>query len=204
MKAIPSPVMQRIQTWLEGPYDEKTKEEIRQKLRSDPEDLIDAFFTDLSFGTGGMRGLMGVGTSRLNPYTIRMATQGLAQYLNKKSKKPSVLIGFDSRIHSKEFAEDAACVLAGNGIHVYLLPEIRPTPYISFASRYKKCDAAIMITASHNPKEYNGYKVYNRFGGQVIHPEDSQILKEVLRVLSISQVKMASLDHPSIEIVDLR
>lgn len=197
-------IMSRIQAWLDGPYDETAKAEIRSKLSKDPQSLIDAFFTDLSFGTGGMRGLMGIGTSRLNTYTIRMATQGLANYLLlQKKQKLSVFIGFDSRHRSQEFAQEAACVLAGNGIHVYLLPELRPTPYISFGCRYKKCDAGIMITASHNPKEYNGYKVYGSDGAQVVHPHDTGIMQEVAKVKSPSQVRQAPLNDPHIEIVDL-
>ena len=201
---IPPEIMSRIQEWLNGPYDEATKSEIRAKLDSDPQSLIDAFFMDLSFGTGGLRGLMGVGTNRLNPYTIQIATQGLANYLlQQKKEKLSVFIGFDSRHHSQEFAAQAACVLAGNGIHVYLLPELRPTPYVSFGCRYKKCDAGIMITASHNPKEYNGYKVYGSDGAQVVHPHDTGIMQEVSKIKTLSQVKKVTLDHPLIEIVDL-
>lgn len=197
-------IMERINVWLKAPYDATTQSEIREKLHEDPQSLIDAFFTDLSFGTGGMRGLMGVGTNRLNKYTIQIATQGLANYLRlDKKENLSVCIGFDSRHHSQEFAKHAACVLAGNGIHVYLLPELRPTPYISFACRYKKCDAAIMITASHNPKEYNGYKVYGRDGAQVVHPHDTAIMREVAQVKTLSQVHTVPLDDPHIEIVDL-
>ncbi len=197
-------IMSRIQAWLSGPYDEATKTEIRTKLANDPQSLIDAFFADLSFGTGGMRGLMGIGTNRLNQYTIRMATQGLANYLLLHNKqKLSVFIGFDSRHHSQEFAKEAACVLAGNGIRAYLLPELRPTPYISFGCLYKKCDAGIMITASHNPKEYNGYKVYGNDGAQVVHPLDTGIMQEVAKVRSPTQVKQAPLNDPLIEIVDL-
>src|SRR5262249_37479931 len=152
-------VQRRIQTWLSGPYDETTKAEIRKLQKEDPETLADCFFTGISFGTGGMRALMGVGTSRMNIYTVRIATQGLAHYLLKEVSSPSVLIGYDSRHHSRLFAEETAQVLAGNGIRVLFLNALRPTPFISFSGRYKKCSAAIMITASHNPKEYNGYKV---------------------------------------------
>jgi phosphoglucomutase/phosphomannomutase len=197
-------IMHRIDDWLNGPYDEASKSEIRAKLQNDPQELIDAFFTDLSFGTGGLRGLMGIGTTRINSYTIQIATQGLANYLLHTShKKLSVFIGFDSRHHSREFAEVAATVLAGNGIHVYLLPELRPTPYISFGCRAKNCDAGIMITASHNPKEYNGYKVYGSDGAQVVHPHDTGIMQEVALIQSLDQVKRAPLNNPLIEIVDL-
>src|SRR5690349_14676416 len=171
---LPPDIQKRVDYWLEGPFDQKTKAEVRALLEKNPLGLIDAFFTDLSFVTGGMRGIMGPGTTRINIYTIRLATQGLANYLRKQNSHSqlSVLIGFDSRHRSQEFAQEAAMVLAGNGIQVYLLSELRPTPYISFACRFKKASAAIMITASHNPKEYNGYKVYWSDGAQVVYPHD--------------------------------
>ncbi len=203
---IPADIMKRVQSWLSGPYDDATKAEIQSKLKNDAQNLIDAFFTDLSFGTGGLRGLMGIGTNRLNRYTIQIATQGLANYLlqqKKAAEKISVFIGFDSRHHSQEFARQSACVLAGNGIHVYLLPELRPTPYISFGCRHFHCDAAIMITASHNPKEYNGYKVYGSDGAQVVHPHDTGIMQEVAKIKTLSQVRQVPLDDPHIELVDL-
>jgi phosphomannomutase len=194
-------IQRRIDYWLTGPFDDKTKAEILALQKSNPQELIDAFYSELSFGTGGLRGLMGPGTNRLNIYTIQLATQGLANYLRKENPKgkKSVLIGFDSRHHSKEFAEEAARVLAANDIHVYLLSELRPTPYISFACRFKKADAAIMITASHNPKEYNGYKVYWSDGAQVVAPHDVGIVKEVNALKDLSSVKLAPIDHPLIE-----
>ncbi len=200
---LPEEIQRRVNDWLTGPFDEKTKAEILSLKQSNPQALIDAFYSDLSFGTGGLRALMGPGTCRINVYTIRLATQGLANYLRKQNstRKLSVLIGFDSRHHSQEFAEEAAKVLAGNGIHVYLLAELRPTPYISFACRYKKANAAIMITASHNPKEYNGYKVYWSDGAQVVEPHDESIVKEVDSLKDLSSVKMTSLNDPLIEIV---
>lgn len=193
----------RVDYWLSGPFDEKTKAEVRALKESNPQGLVDAFYSDLSFGTGGLRGLMGPGTNRLNIYTIRLATQGLANYLRKENPKGklSVLIGFDSRHHSKEFAKEAAKVLAGNGIHVFLLSELRPTPYISFACRFKKASAAIMITASHNPKEYNGYKVYWSDGAQVVAPHDIGIVKEVAALSDLSSVKLSKESDPHIEIV---
>jgi phosphomannomutase len=196
-------IQKRVDYWLEGPFDEKTKAEVRALLEKNPQGLIDAFFTDLSFGTGGMRGIMGPGTTRMNIYTIRLATQGLANYLQKQnnSSKLSVLIGFDSRHHSQEFAKEAAKVLAANGIHVYLLSELRPTPYISFSCRFKKANAAIMITASHNPKEYNGYKVYWSDGAQVVYPHDEGIVKEAEKLKDLSSVHLTSLNDPLIEIV---
>lgn len=198
---IPHDVQERIDQWLHGSYDDRTKAEVRKLQQTDPKALLDAFSSDLTFGTGGMRGLMGVGTNRLNVYTIQMATQGLANYLLKQKKGPhvSVVIGFDSRHHSEEFAWNAACVLAGNHITVYLLTELRPTPFVSFACRYKKADAAIMITASHNPKEYNGYKVYWSDGAQVVHPHDSGIVEEANHIKGSEQIKLTDKHSPLIK-----
>ncbi len=190
-------IQKRIAYWLSGPFDEATKSQVRSL---DEHTLVDAFFTDLSFGTGGMRGLMGPGTNRMNIYTIRLATQGLANYLHKHSKKPlSVVIGYDSRHHSAEFALEAARVLAGNKIQVYLLDALRPTPYISFACRFKHASAAINITASHNPKEYNGYKVYWSDGAQVVAPHDEGIVEEADAIKDLSFVHVASPTDPLIE-----
>lgn len=200
---FPPDVKKRINAWLEGAYDKQTKEEIRSLLQKDPQSLIDAFYTDLAFGTGGMRGLMGVGTNRLNIYTIQMATQGLCNYLIKKKHAGSLsaVVGFDSRHNSQEFAWQTARVLAGNGIKVHLLAELRPTPFISFVCRIKKADIAVMITASHNPKEYNGYKVYWSDGAQVVYPHDSGIVQEANEIKSIEQIHLASKDSPLIDIL---
>jgi phosphomannomutase len=197
-------VHNRIADWLEGPFDEDTKEEIREMQASDPKKLEDAFYADLAFGTGGLRGLMGIGPNRMNKYTVRKATQGLANYLKKQFQNGllSVLIGYDSRHHSKEFAEEAARVLNANNIHVFLLKDIRPTPYVSFACRYKNCHAAIMITASHNPKEYNGYKVYWQDGAQVVPPHDVGIMKEVEAITSYDQILLSSKTQASCQILD--
>ncbi len=193
-----------IQEWLDGPYDAQTKEEIRTLLQKNPSLLKEAFCGRLAFGTGGMRELMGVGTARINVYTIRTATQGLAQYILKQKKtNPRVVIGFDSRHNSQLFAEETARVLAGNGIHVLLMQELRPTPFISFAVRHLKCSAGVMITASHNPAGYNGYKVYWDDGGQVISPHDVGIIQEVDRVAKPEDVKLAELSSSSIEKVPL-
>lgn len=195
-------VEERVREWLEGPYDEETKQEIRALQKSNPKELTDAFYTLLSFGTGGMRGIMGVGTARLNQYTVQWATQGLCNYiLKQKGKGAGVFIGYDSRHHSREFAEVVARVCAGNGIRAYLLDELRPTPFVSFAVREKKCIAGVMITASHNPAEYNGYKVFWKDGGQVVPPHDTGIMQGVDAV-KMNQVKMAPLDSPLIENVD--
>ena len=195
----------KIRTWLDGPYDERTKAEIKRLEKEDPKRLKDCFYKTLEFGTGGIRELMGVGTNRLNIYTIRMATQALANYLKKqpKEKKQTVLIGYDSRHHSKEFAEETAKVLAGNDIGVFLFKELRPTPLVSFGCRYKQCSAAVMITASHNPAEYNGYKVYWDDGAQVLAPHDRGIIDEFAKIQKIEEVKSVdSVEHPLVRWID--
>jgi phosphoglucomutase/phosphomannomutase len=141
-------IQERIESWLNGPYDSSVKEEIRSLQEKNPQALIDAFYRDLSFGTGGMRSLMGVGTNRMNVYTVRAATQGLADALLDEAGPKKVFIGYDVRINSRLFAEETARVLAGNGIEVYLTSEICPTPLVSFGCRYYGCSAAVMITAS--------------------------------------------------------
>lgn len=188
-----NPILKRAQSWLDDPYyDPQTQGEVKALLNH-PDKLTDAFFTDLAFGTGGLRGMMGVGTNRINIYTIRKATQGLANYIRKNGDpKKGVVIGFDSRLHSLEFAQEAARTLLGNHIPVFLIPELRPTPYISFACRHLKAQAAIMITASHNPKEYNGYKVFWQDGGQVVHPHDTGIIKEVEAITSPMQIHLST------------
>ena len=181
-------VKKRVQAWIEGPFDDETKNEIRRLMTQDPNELCNAFFKDLSFGTGGMRGIMGIGTNRMNVYTIRIATQGLANYLKKQPEPENgwiVFIGYDVRENSRLFAEEASRVLAGNGIHVYISREICPTPLVSFACRHLRCSAGIMITASHNPPQYNGYKVYWSDGGQIVAPHDIGIMEEVHRVETV-------------------
>ena len=194
----------RVQEWLQGPIDSASKDEIRRLLSQDLSALNDAFYTTLSFGTGGMRGIMGVGTNRMNLYTIQIATQGLSNYLLKPTKqiiRHRVFISYDSRNHAKEFAWEAARVLAGNGIEVYLTDQLRPTPYVSFGVRQKKCSAGIMITASHNPKEYQGYKVYWSDGGQVLPPHDEGIVAEVKKISSFDQIKLSPTNSSLIEMV---
>ncbi len=203
---IPKEVEDKINDWLGGPVDQETKEEIRLLLNKDPQLLTDSFSKTLTFGTGGMRGLMGVGTNRMNKYTVQMATQGLANYLHTLEAKRDqhfVFISFDTRNHSVEFALEAAHVLAGNDIGVYLTLEPRPTPFVSFGVRQKECTAGIMITASHNPKEYNGYKVYGASGSQVVAPDDVGIVNEVKKIQSFDQIKLSLDKSPLIEIVDL-
>lgn len=180
---------ERIQSWLEGPFDPEMKAELRRLLHVDPKGLQDAFFKDLSFGTGGMRGVMGIGTNRMNIYTIRMATQGLANCIkNQPGSSHRVFIGYDVRNHSREFAEETAKVLSGNGIEALLSKEICPTPLVSFACRHLGCTAAVMITASHNPPQYNGYKVYWSDGCQIVPPHDLEIMEEVKKIKSPDQV----------------
>lgn len=196
--AIPADIQKRAESWLNSPFDPNTQNQVRLLMQK-PQKLIDAFFCDLSFGTGGMRGLMEVGTNRLNIYTIQRVTQGLANYLNQQKKAGKAVIGFDSRHHSKEFAEESAKVLAANEIQVFLINELRPTPYISFACRFMQADAAIMITASHNPAPYNGYKVYWNDGGQVLPPHDTGMMQEVEKILQPSQIYLSSLSNPLIQ-----
>lgn len=177
-----SEVLNRAKSWLKEPYDEETKREVKRLIESDPQGLFDAFFQELSFGTGGIRAMMGIGTNRLNIYTIRSVTQGLANYLKKQplvSECHSVFIGYDVRRHSKEFAQEAANVLASNKIRAFITDEMCPTPLVSYGCRHYRCSAAIMITASHNPPEYNGYKIYWSDGSQIVAPHDRGIIEQI-------------------------
>ena len=179
-----------IDSWLTGKFDQNTKKEILRMQEEEPTALSDAFYRTLEFGTGGMRGILGVGTNRMNKYTVGFATQGLANYLIKCFKKDiKVAISFDSRNFSSEFASIAANILAANEIQVYLFDSLRPTPELSFAVRHLQCNAGIMITASHNPKEYNGYKVYWNDGGQLVPPHDKNVITEVNKIKDVDQVK---------------
>ena len=169
-----------FRVWMDDPYyDDATKAELKEIEGNDME--IEArFCRSLSFGTGGLRGILGAGTNRMNIYTVRKATQGLAEYiLEQKAEKKGVAIAFDSRNMSSEFAEEAALTLAANKIRAYVFPSLRPTPMLSFAVRELGCTAGIVITASHNPKEYNGYKVYWEDGGQITAPKDREIIEKV-------------------------
>lgn len=188
---IPQEILDKAQSWLIESVDQSTKTEIQNMISEDPQALIEAFYTDLDFGTGGLRGIMGAGTNRINRYTIGMATQGLANYILSKFNKEeaSVAIAFDSRNNSDFYAKTAADVLSANGIRVYMFSELRPTPLLSFAVRELKCKAGIVITASHNPPEYNGYKVYWEDGAQVLPPNDKGIIQEVRAVQGIQAVK---------------
>ena len=179
-----------VQSWLDGNFDEETKAQIRVLQETDPVALEDAFYRNLEFGTGGLRGIMGVGTNRMNKYTVGMATQGLANYMKANLEGPlSVCISFDSRNNSPEFAQITANVLAANGIHVYIFDKLHPIALMSYSVRTKKANAGIMITASHNPKEYNGYKVFWSDGAQVTSPVDKDIVAEVAKITDPSMVK---------------
>ncbi len=197
-------ITKRVDAWLAGPFDEKTKHTLQDMIQKNPSEVINAFYKDLEFGTGGLRGIMGIGTNRMNSYTVKRSTQGLANYLLKQfpDEKISVFIGFDSRHNSALFALDAARVFAGNGISVFLLRELRPTPFISFGCRQKKCRAAVMITASHNPAEYNGYKVYWSDGAQIVPPHDLGIMQEIEKISSTGQIKTAEETSSLIERID--
>ncbi len=180
----------RAAFWTTENFDDRTRAEVSRMIQEDPQLAEDAFYRNLAFGTGGLRGKMGPGTNRVNGYTISMATQGLADYVNAHVHKDAkVAIAFDSRNNSSVFARKAAEVLAANGIQVFLFEELRPTPLLSYAVRRLDCDAGIVITASHNPKEYNGYKVYWNDGGQLVPPHDKGVIEKVNKIDSPSQVK---------------
>ncbi len=179
----------KINEWLNGNYDEATKNEIRRLQKDDVMQLEDAFYKDLEFGTGGLRGIMGVGTNRMNRYTVGMATQGYANYLKKSFPEVKVVIGHDSRNNSREFAEITANIFAANGIRVYLFESLRPTPELSFAIRRLGCQGGVVCTASHNPKEYNGYKAYWDDGAQLIPPHDKNVIGEVEKIKGLDDVK---------------
>ena len=183
----------RYEEWLENPYfDEATKSELKS-IAKDEKEIEERFYRDLEFGTGGLRGIIGAGTNRMNIYTVRKATQGLSNFiLKEKAEKKGVAIAFDSRNMSPEFAEEAALCLAANGIKAYIFPSLRPTPMLSFALRELGCTAGIVVTASHNPPEYNGYKVYWEDGAQITYPKDEQIIGEVNAVTDYASVKTMS------------
>lgn len=186
-------VKAKAQIWLDGDYDAETKAKVKEMLSaSDSTELIESFYKDLEFGTGGLRGIMGVGTNRMNIYTVGAATQGLANYLRKNYGQKAdikVVVGHDCRNNSRLFAETTANIFSANGIKVYLFEDLRPTPEISFAIRHLGCQSGVVVTASHNPKEYNGYKAYWEDGAQVIPPHDTGIIAEVNKIKDIKDVK---------------
>lgn len=188
--------LEKYKFWLKDSYfDEKTKEELLA-IAEDKNEIEERFYRDLEFGTGGLRGIIGAGTNRMNIYTVRKATQGLANYiLKEKTQEKGVAIAFDSRNMSHEFAQEAALCLAANGIRAYIFPSLRPTPELSFALRKLGCTAGIVVTASHNPPEYNGYKVYWEDGAQITAPRDRQIIEEVQAVRDFDMVKTMSCEN---------
>ena len=193
---INSEILDKAKKWLDPAFDSETRKKVEHLINNDKKELLESFYKDLEFGTGGLRGIMGVGTNRMNIYTIGMATQGLCNYVNnEQSGKLSAAIAYDSRNNSKVFASKTAETFAANGISVYLFKELRPTPLLSFTIRHFKCSCGIVITASHNPKEYNGYKVYWNDGGQLVPPHDSAIIKEVRSITNIENVKKLSSDR---------
>jgi phosphoglucomutase len=192
-----SEIRRRAESWLGEEFNEPTRKEVREMLEKDEKKLVDAFYQDLEFGTGGLRGIMGAGTNRMNIYTLGMATQGLSNYIIKKvgTKDIRVAIAHDCRNNSRYFAETTAAIFSANGFEVYLFESLRPTPELSFAIRHYKCHSGVVITASHNPPEYNGYKAYWDDGGQVVAPHDTGIIEEVRMITSVSQIKFAAVNE---------
>lgn len=185
-------IRKKAEQWLSSDFDEATRLEVKSMLDNDEKALIDAFYQDLEFGTGGLRGVMGAGTNRMNRYTLGMATQGLSNYLLKQAadkKNIKVAIAYDCRNNSSEFAKVTADIFTANGFRVYLFESLRPTPELSYTIRLYNCDAGVIITASHNPKEYNGYKVSWNDGGQVVAPHDTGIIDEVRKITSVREIK---------------
>ncbi len=183
-------VLRKAQAWLDGPYDEETKKQVKHLMDNDMKELIESFYKDLEFGTGGLRGIMGAGSNRMNIYTVGAATQGLANYLKKNfaGERIRVAIGHDSRNNSRMFAERVADIFASNDFDVFLFDALRPTPELSFAIRELKCHSGVVVTASHNPKEYNGYKAYWTDGAQVTAPHDKNIIAEVEKITDIGMI----------------
>jgi phosphoglucomutase len=184
-------IQANVQKWLAGNFEQSVKDEITQLQQGNPDELADSFYRNLEFGTGGLRGIMGIGTNRMNKYTVGMATQGYANYLNKSFGEGNVkcVVGHDSRNNSRLFAEIVANVMGANGIKVYLFEALRPTPELSFAIRHLGCQGGVVCTASHNPKEYNGYKAYWNDGGQLVPPHDKNVIIEVDKIAGVDDVK---------------
>lgn len=196
-------IRRKAAVWLGEEFDEPTRTEVKQMMEHDEKALIDAFYQDLEFGTGGLRGIMGAGTNRMNRYTLGMATQGLSNYLKKHAANPlsiKVAIAYDCRNNSSYFAKVAADIFTANGFTAYLFESLRPTPELSYAIRLYGCDAGVIITASHNPKEYNGYKVSWNDGGQVVSPHDTGIINEVRSIKSVTEIADGG-DHSKIVIL---
>jgi len=184
-------IKEKVDKWLEGSFDQPIKDEINRLMKENPNELADAFYRNLEFGTGGLRGIMGVGTNRMNKYTVGMATQGYANYLKQSfpGQQVKVAIAHDSRNNSRFFAETTANVFGANDIKVFLFESLRPTPELSFAIRNLGCQGGVVCTASHNPKEYNGYKAYWNDGAQLVPPHDKNVIKEVEKIGNVDDVK---------------
>ena len=195
-------ILNKVNAWLDGNFDEATKAAIRELQTTNADELADAFYRNLEFGTGGLRGIMGIGTNRMNKYTVGMATQGYANYLNKSfaGEEISIVVGHDSRNNSRLFAEIVANVMGASGIKVYLFEALRPTPEISFAIRNTKSKGGVVCTASHNPKEYNGYKAYWDDGAQLVPPHDKNVITEVDKITSVADVKWSGGEKNIIQI----
>ena len=191
MKSISPEIIERAKVWLSDKYDSETRKQVQELIDNNPEELLESFYKNLEFGTGGLRGIMGIGTNRMNTYTVAMATQGFANYIKlmfPNIEQPQIAIAYDCRNNSPEFAKTAAEVMSANGIKVFIFNSLRPTPELSFAIRELKCQAGIVITASHNPKEYNGYKAYWEDGGQLVSPHDKNVIGEVEKITDFSMV----------------
>ena len=199
---IPQNILNAVNEWLTPNFDKKTQEEIKEMMTSSPKNLEESFYKNLEFGTGGMRGIMGVGTNRINKYTLGKNTQGISNYMHKvfPGKELKVAIAFDCRHNSQSLAKVVADVFSANGIKVYLFSDLRPTPELSFALKYLGCQAGIVLTASHNPPEYNGYKVYWEDGGQLVPPEDVEIIN-VIEALKYDEIKFEA-NESLIEYID--
>jgi phosphoglucomutase len=193
----PDEIRKKAGGWLGKEFNEETRKEVLEMLDTDEKKLTDAFYQDLEFGTGGLRGIMGAGTNRMNIYTLGMATQGLSNYIIKQCGNSGikVAIAYDCRNNSRYFAETTANIFSANGFEVYLFESLRPTPELSFAIRYYKCQSGVVITASHNPPEYNGYKAYWNDGGQVVSPHDDGIIDEVRRITSVNDIKFTGVKN---------
>ena len=192
----------RAESWLNPEFDKETQARIKELLEKDPDELKESFYKDLEFGTGGMRGIMGVGTNRINKYTLGKNTQGLSNYLKRQFPEEDikVVIAYDCRQNSRELAQVVANVFSANGIKVFLFSELRPTPELSFSVKHLNCHCGIVLTASHNPPEYNGYKVYWQDGGQLVPPQDKEIVEEIAS-LQYSEVKFEA-NKDLIELID--
>lgn len=198
---IDQSIVEKAKTWLSTNYNEATRTEVQQLIDNQSDDLVEAFYKDLEFGTGGLRGIMGVGSNRINEYTVGMTTQGFANYLKSQFSdlaEIKIVIGYDCRNNSQLFAQITANVMSANGIKAYLFENLRPTPEISFAIRELNCQGGVIITASHNPKEYNGYKVYWNDGGQLVAPHDKNVIDEVRKIKDIADVKFS----PKTELIE--